>query len=556
VRALIVSASMGAGHDGAAYELQRRLEAGGHDARVVDLLDAPPFRLGGFFRFAYVMQLRYAPWAYELTYRLWYWLGILIAPVTMFINVLAGRRIMQWIRDYQPDVVVSTYPLASLALGRRRQRGQLSIPVVTYVTDFAVHPLLVHRAVDLHLCVHAQSAAKAAARVSGAVRAPGPLVQPRFVPTSAGRARARRRVGLRPDERAVLIVAGSWGVGDVIEAFDVLSSSDRYTPVVVCGRNARLAEQLRGRGTGHVIEWTDEMDVLMRACDAIVQNAGGLTCMEAFASGLPVVSFRPIPGHGLENAGDMERAGVAAYVRDPAQLVSTLDDVTGPSRAAMTAAGRAMFAGDAAVDVIDAASARVPAPVLAPLRTRPRRSRVAAGVAAAAAFYASFTLGVGVAAAHGVGVSRPSRGSDNVFFAVRLSADNARNSAVGAALSRLSASAVVDGDLARQDPEAIAQLRRSGIDVVNGGAGRRNLFVSGRRVNGYDLVAARLAHERVVVASTVMHPGDNEALRLRARGIYVVDGRNTDPDTLVHLLDELASQAAGTHVVPAPLSHL
>ncbi|MEE3921714.1 hypothetical protein V2I01_36055 [Micromonospora sp. BRA006-A] len=40
------------------------------------------------------------------------------------------------------------------------------------------------------------------------------------------------------------------------------------------------------------------MPALMRAVDVMVENAGGLTCQEALAAGLPVVTYRPIAGHG------------------------------------------------------------------------------------------------------------------------------------------------------------------------------------------------------------------------------------------------------------------
>ena len=65
---LIVSASMGAGHDGAARELQRRLEAQGHTVTVVDYLTMIPFRLGGFVRWTYLFQLQKMAWSYDLTY--------------------------------------------------------------------------------------------------------------------------------------------------------------------------------------------------------------------------------------------------------------------------------------------------------------------------------------------------------------------------------------------------------------------------------------------------------------------------------------------------------
>lgn len=577
MRVLIVSASMGAGHDGAARELARRLEADLHDTRVVDLLDAPPLKIGAAFRWGYKAQLRYVPWAYELTYRLWYWLGILIAPATAFVHVLTGRKVLRWVREFDADVVVSTYPLASLALGRERERGRLRVPVVTYVTDFAVHPLLVHRAVDLHQCVHPQSAEKARARLPhGRVTAPGPLVSPRFGDGAA----ARYQLGIEPDQRAVLIVAGSWGVGDVVEAFDLLASSERFTPVVVCGRNEKLAKQLRTRGGGVIIEWTDEMPSLMRACDALVQNAGGLTCMEAFAAGLPVVTFKPIPGHGIENAEDMDRAGVAPYVRRARDLLETLDAVIAePNRTAAIDAGRAMFAGDPATEVVDVGRA----PVVVPMPVRRPRVRVAA--AAAVAFYATFTYGVGVAAAHGlgVGVAHAPRNSDAAYVAVRLSSQNASDASVASALAKLPASAVVDQDTVEQDPAAIMRLRDAGIEVANGGSGdryrlelqraaqdlghtnlvigratgqRAEVFVASRRVNGYDLVAARLAHERVIVGRQRVTPKNAGALKLRTGWVYVVDGRSLDGRSLAQLLGQLANQAASQHVTTLPVGRV
>src|SRR5207302_4230258 len=106
---------------------------------------------------------------------------------------------------------------------------------------------------------------------------------------------------------------------------------------------------------GHVLGWTDEMPLLMAASDALIQNAGGLTCMEALAAGLPVVSFLPIAGHGKDNAEHMREACVAAYATDADELATALDQATSLAGRRMVAAGKAMFAGDAADDVLDLA---------------------------------------------------------------------------------------------------------------------------------------------------------------------------------------------------------
>src|SRR6185436_7000707 len=244
---------------------------------------------------------------------------------------VAGKRLRRAITETDADVVVSTYPLSSLVLGNMRKKRWLKVPVITYLTDFAVHPLWVHPHVDVHLATSPYAAATARTRGGDDARSPGPLVGARFRPADApDRAAARAELGLTPDACGVLVVAGSWGVGDIPGTVDAIVAAGDFHPVVVCGRDDKLQAQLTARGYGTILGWRDDKPGLRAACDVMVENAGGLTANEAFAVGLPVVTFLPIAGHGKDNAEGMAELGCTKYARTPEELREALPLLTTP----------------------------------------------------------------------------------------------------------------------------------------------------------------------------------------------------------------------------------
>jgi UDP-N-acetylglucosamine:LPS N-acetylglucosamine transferase len=110
------------------------------------------------------------------------------------------------------------------------------------------------------------------------------------------------------------------------------------TPVVACGRNDALRRRLNRSGTTIALGWVDDMAALMRGCQVVVQNAGGLSCLEALAAGVPVVTYRCLPGHGLSNAEGLEQAGWVPWIRTRDSLAAGLRQAMSVPRAYAPAA--------------------------------------------------------------------------------------------------------------------------------------------------------------------------------------------------------------------------
>jgi hypothetical protein len=199
-RVVIISASMGAGHDGAAAELARRIRATGAPVDRYDLLDLLPARLGRALSDGYHRLLVHAPWVYQRIYSGSERAGG-VGPAARALLRATEERVLR-VLPADTGAVVSTYPGASRILGNLRLDGRLPVPVFTYLTDFSVHPLWVAPGVDVHLAAHAVPAAQARALGAADVRACGPVTHPRFRPAAARTAPVPRSA--RPAGRRIL----------------------------------------------------------------------------------------------------------------------------------------------------------------------------------------------------------------------------------------------------------------------------------------------------------------------------------------------------------------
>lgn len=271
----------------------------------------------------------------------------------------AERGLRAVCESWRPDAVVTTFHVAAQALGRLRARGDLSAPLVTYVTTFGVHDGWLHPATDAYFCISPVVGAAIADRSATPVHCPGPLVRPPFDP--------RGDAGPVPPvattvPRTALLVAGSLGMGDVEHTARVLLGAGGWRPVVVCGTNEALRSRLRSAGVADALGWVDDMAALMRTADVLVDNAAGLTAKEALGLGIPVVVFRPIAGHGRHDAAAMAALGVTEIVERDEYLVPVLDRVVapGPLRRDRTRRGRELFRDDPAEVLVNLLSPRRP----------------------------------------------------------------------------------------------------------------------------------------------------------------------------------------------------
>ncbi|MEU9321902.1 galactosyldiacylglycerol synthase [Streptomyces sp. NPDC048295] len=345
-RFLILSAGMGYGHHAVAAELTRRLEAGGGLTTTVDVLDLLPTGIGSGLRSFYRSVICRAPLVYAGLYAAFFRAGAGPRPGSAPLAALAERRLLMLVAQQRPDVIVPVFHLAAQLTGGLRSRGALLVPSAVVVTDFAVHRQWMHPGNDLHLCLTPDVAHQVRRTVGRPAVTSGALVAPRFHTLAPTTADWQQRSD-SPDRPPVLISTGAWGVGAHLGQTIRLVASAGYRPVVLCGTNTRLRRDLSRIAHADARGWVDDMPGLMTASRALIDNAAGQTALEAMAAGLPVVSYRPIPGHGREGARRMAEHGLTEYAPDPWALIRALDRLTasGPARELRITTARSLFSG-------------------------------------------------------------------------------------------------------------------------------------------------------------------------------------------------------------------
>jgi processive 1,2-diacylglycerol beta-glucosyltransferase len=326
-RVLILSADVGEGHAAAARALAEQLEAypASTEVIVIDGLEAMGRLLRLVVEDGYRVQLRFMPWSYTVIYSLLEHVRPVRWLVRRLLYLFGSRSLARHIAELDPDVVVSTYPVITVVLARLRRTGAVRCPAVATITDLTGLFFWAQPGIDTHLVCYGESV-PAVERIAGvdSARVVHPLISAEFLEPRCP-AQARRALGLPEHGRIVIVSGGGWGVGDIEGAVRELCRVPQISSVVcLAGRNDQLADKLRGSFAAEsrvrVYSFTDKMPDLLGAADALVHSTGGVTCLEAKAVGVPVVSYGLPVGHASLNTREMAKLKLLRLANDLGEL--------------------------------------------------------------------------------------------------------------------------------------------------------------------------------------------------------------------------------------------
>lgn len=333
LRILILTASVGAGHDLPAQTLAEQLcaERPGVEIVTEDALAA----IGGLVKVMSADAPGIVFFRFQAIWDVGFWLFAGCRATRRATQALLTREsapgLMRLVAGARPDVIVSTYPNVTEVLGRLRRSGRLRVPVCAAITDLAALDYWASAGVDLHLVTHPESIPEVRSVVAGAateVHCVHGFTRPEFrIPLAA--AAARSALGLPAEGAIALVSGGGWGVGDVLGAVaEALELEEVSCVVCLCGHNESLKRRVTNAfahdARVRVEGFTDRMPEWMAAADVLIHSTCGLTVLEALMRGLPAVSYGWGRGHIRRNDEALRRFGLAEVVETRPQLRSAM----------------------------------------------------------------------------------------------------------------------------------------------------------------------------------------------------------------------------------------
>ncbi|MCX6962900.1 MAG: glycosyltransferase [Verrucomicrobia bacterium] len=319
---MILTASMGEGHNTAARNIQQALQA--EAGSSVEVLVVDPYTrtnpvVNRCIQKGYAAAINNYPRLWKMVFAMLSQPKVIEGMAPLLLQLT--NAVHSLVREFQPDLIASTYPVFGYIMQRiRRVDPAVAMPFYMVITDST----MINQTWYRYPC-------------DGAIVADEPTAE---VLRNDGVAEDKIHVlgfpvGLQFDE---FIPAppphdGNWRLlffpgGPLHRAFETLnhlSTIQKASVTVITGRRQDAHAALSRAGLpkrGHLIGWTDKMPDLMGSHHIFIGKAGGATVQEAIAAQIPFVVNHIVPGQEEGNIALIQQTAIGALASNsPADIL-------------------------------------------------------------------------------------------------------------------------------------------------------------------------------------------------------------------------------------------
>ncbi len=353
MKVLILLTDTGGGHHRASLALKETIEKDkGNEVRIEDALMYSSKFLHNVVTWLYLFFATKTPRFYGKLYNSADKVSFLDKGIHIIANFYS-RKLKQLLDEFQPDCIVSCHAFCSDMVTSLKRKGKTQALTINIITDFAAHSAYIRDNVDAYVVANDDMVQQLREQYNVDASIIYPLGIPiydkfykRLDPIPI-----RESLGLSPYKKTILMMAGSFGVTNILDIYANMNKyPGDYQLIVVTGKNEKLFQKFQTSVRNGYIKdkhgnnikitiptklcfFVDDIENYMSASDIIVTKPGGLTISESLAKEIPMAIFRSYDGQEKDNCDYLERHSLAVILKEGGEGAAQINDLISNSTA-------------------------------------------------------------------------------------------------------------------------------------------------------------------------------------------------------------------------------
>ena len=289
---------------------------------------------------AYKELAKKAPWAWKQVYKRSQ--NGALSYISNTTNRLMSYKLNSLIKEFNPDLIVSTHPFSTQMCAILKKRKKLNCKLATILTDYHIHAqwLVLYQYTDYFFVSNEQMKLDMISEGidSEKIFVTGIPVSEKFS-DEYDRSEIYSEFNLSEDKPVLLFFAGGeFGLGRNTTYMTLKALIRLYKNlqiVAISGKNPKMKKRFeelvsKTESTERVkiLEFTNKIPELMNISIGVITKPGGLTITESLVSHLPILIINPIPGQEEENAEFLVNNKVAFWIKKSDNIARILKNIS------------------------------------------------------------------------------------------------------------------------------------------------------------------------------------------------------------------------------------
>lgn len=243
MRILIMSASTGGGHMRTSKAMESYVKQyHPHDeVRIVDALEHAGHLYNKTVSDGYEFMAKNTPKLYGTFYNTANKDTALSNMAEKF-NKSLSKKLLPVILEFLPDVIIVVHAFAAEMVSVLRTKYNMRIPVICIITDFAPHKMYIQPGIDRFVVANDDMVESlySLGIPKERIHALGIPIDMSFY-DKYDKKELKKEMGLNPEIQTILLMAGSFGVTDILRIYQKIAEIDYdFQIIVITGKNPKL----------------------------------------------------------------------------------------------------------------------------------------------------------------------------------------------------------------------------------------------------------------------------------------------------------------------------